>query len=247
MPTIQDKEFDTFFRQKFEGFEVEPAVNLWAKIADELDGRPVRKKRYSFLWMAASIIVVISVAWFWFRPQSQVIIQARKVKKPEATVSPVKQEEKIPVYTAVKPDISTSHEKKVVKIPGRINNVDSNTSGNKGIVLNGADSAATVQPSEKLAEIKETIPAVNVEQVTVPVAALRQKQALAAVNLEQGLSTDSVSQTRPRIKSVGDIINFVVSKVDKRPEKLLQFQDSDEGAEVTGINLGLVKYRSRNK
>jgi hypothetical protein len=48
-----------------------------------------------------------------------------------------------------------------------------------------------------------------------------------------------------KIRSIGSLVNFVIAKVDKREDKLIEFKDSDEGSEVSGINLGLVKIKSK--
>lgn len=48
-----------------------------------------------------------------------------------------------------------------------------------------------------------------------------------------------------RIRSIGDVVNLVMAKVDKREDKLIQFTDSDDGDEsnVTGINLGIINLK----
>ena len=48
-----------------------------------------------------------------------------------------------------------------------------------------------------------------------------------------------------KIRSIGSLVNFVIAKVDKREDKLIEFKDSDEGSEVSGINLGLVKIKGK--
>jgi hypothetical protein len=47
------------------------------------------------------------------------------------------------------------------------------------------------------------------------------------------------------IRTFGDLINVVVAKVDKRPDKVIHFSDSDDDEEsnITGINLGFVKVK----
>jgi len=40
-------------------------------------------------------------------------------------------------------------------------------------------------------------------------------------------------------------VNFVIAQVDKREDKLIEFTESDEGTEVSGINLGLLKIKSK--
>jgi hypothetical protein len=48
-----------------------------------------------------------------------------------------------------------------------------------------------------------------------------------------------------RIRSIASLVNFVIAKVDKREDKLIEFKDGVEGSEVSGINLGLIKIKSK--
>ncbi|MHB1179944.1 MAG: hypothetical protein ACYCZO_16650, partial [Daejeonella sp.] len=63
--------------------------------------------------------------------------------------------------------------------------------------------------------------------------------------------TDTVvvqqQRSRRKIRSIGSLVNFVISKVDHREDKIIEFKDGEEGSEVSGINLGLVKLKSRIK
>jgi hypothetical protein len=48
-----------------------------------------------------------------------------------------------------------------------------------------------------------------------------------------------------RVKGIGGLVNFVIAQVDKREDKLIEFTESDEGTEISGINLGLLKIKSK--
>ena len=48
-----------------------------------------------------------------------------------------------------------------------------------------------------------------------------------------------------KIRSIGGLVNFVIARVDKRDDKIIEFKEGAEGSEVSGINLGLVKFKSR--
>jgi len=58
-------------------------------------------------------------------------------------------------------------------------------------------------------------------------------------------ATNSIKVKHKRIRSIGDVVNLVMAKVDKREDKLIQFTDSDDGDEsnVTGINLGIINLK----
>ena len=47
-------------------------------------------------------------------------------------------------------------------------------------------------------------------------------------------------------RSFGGLINAVVGKIDKRKDKVIEFNDDDDdddGATVTGVNLGIIKIK----
>jgi hypothetical protein len=58
-------------------------------------------------------------------------------------------------------------------------------------------------------------------------------------------STDEFNSRNRKVKGVGGLVNFVIAQVDKREDKLIEFTESDEGTEVSGINLGLLKIKSK--
>jgi hypothetical protein len=50
-----------------------------------------------------------------------------------------------------------------------------------------------------------------------------------------------------RIRSLGDLINVVVSKVDKRKDKIIEFSNTDDDeATITGVNLGIIKIKKQD-
>jgi hypothetical protein len=74
------------------------------------------------------------------------------------------------------------------------------------------------------------------------------KQVVVAQVDQVELESNSVDgTTKPRIKSIGGLVNFVIAQVDKREDKIIEFRDGEEGSEVSGINLGPLKFKNRNK
>jgi hypothetical protein len=79
---------------------------------------------------------------------------------------------------------------------------------------------------------------------------LNNNQTALAINTnDENLNDEGVQSDRKlKIKSVGDLVNFVVSKVDKREEKVIRVSKTDESDnEITGINLGIFKFRKAEK
>jgi hypothetical protein len=72
------------------------------------------------------------------------------------------------------------------------------------------------------------------------------REAAKAVFIEEESDIEENElRGQKKIRSIGSLVNFVIAKVDKREDKLIEFKDSDEGSEVSGINLGLVKIKSK--
>ena len=47
------------------------------------------------------------------------------------------------------------------------------------------------------------------------------------------------------IRNMGDLINFVVDKVDKREDKLIRFDTDDDNSSLIGINIGMIKFSKK--
>ena len=55
------------------------------------------------------------------------------------------------------------------------------------------------------------------------------------------------SSTKHRARGLGRLVNFVVSQVDGRADKLIEVsEDPGEGLRITGLNIGLIKMKNKN-
>lgn len=54
-------------------------------------------------------------------------------------------------------------------------------------------------------------------------------------------------QTNKGIRNVGDVVNLIVNKMDKRKDKLIQFRTDDDDSSLASINIGPFKIGKRNK
>jgi hypothetical protein len=61
------------------------------------------------------------------------------------------------------------------------------------------------------------------------------------------VQTDEVDSEKKGIRNAGDLINFVVGKVDKRERKIIQFRtDEDENSSLVSLNLGIIKFNRKS-
>ena len=62
------------------------------------------------------------------------------------------------------------------------------------------------------------------------------------------VANDNEQSEKKGIRNVGDLINYVVDKVDKREDKILKFKtDDDDNSSLIGINIGMIKFNKKHK
>jgi hypothetical protein len=251
---MQDNEFDDLFRSKLGGLEVQPSAQVWDNIVAGL-GAEKKRSIIPMLSMAATILILLAAGtWFLLdKPVKQVQNQVAKTKvTPRNNV--VIQPEKMAIEqpnTAVETTQATLSAEPVT-----------NTSIAK-IKVRPAIKKETTEP----VNIAPT-PAIASAQTQQVLAALPNQPVTHPVVPEMQLANSTINNDAPVLKSttatapvaitasqvekkkkhgihsLGDLINAVVSKVDKREDKLIEFTESDDDeSSVTGINLGIIKIK----
>ena len=249
MKPMLDKDFDAFFKSSFEDLEIAPATDSWEKISKKTQDKP-RKKNFPVFWMAAaSVLIVLGVGISLYTKPIEVIklhpdgekeMMANLVQEQNSVVeqTPEKNEPtEISFKKAVKP-ITQKLETPIEKNPIE---TDTTTDIAQIATLEPADvkpiraKLATEQllEAEEMAKLKKSLPvslAENTDQVMANASAF-----------------EEISTKKLRIPSVGELVNFVVAKVDKRDEKIIKVSKTNESDnEITGINLGLFKFRKQD-
>ena len=262
MHPISDKELDKLFQQRFGDLEIEPSEAVWNKITITLDQKKRRGAILPSLWMAAaSIVVLISAGLMYFSPQEVIKLHGNSeiTQNLEETSSPAKQNELIAAIAEPQNFDQT--------IP--VNSTDFSFESTSGIISSEYPSIQTssvVEPEIKLPA--EAEPVLISSAVVKKVNPVQPKKVLKVPSRYSGDQSE-LDVTQPdmmakaeftedeeyieenelrgqrKIRSIGSLVNFVIGKVDKREDKLIEFKDSDEGSEVSGINLGLVKIKSK--
>lgn len=241
MQHMPDKDFDNLFRDKFMDAEIEPSANLWAKIEVQLE--PKRKRIFPVYWMAAASMAIAFTAMLVFQKTEKIqlhtddtLASAEKSvgqnltpSVEETTASPVK--EKIAYQ-----DTNISSEVKKLS-----NLLESPVSKNN---------EETLQPNTTIARllIKQAEP----KPIDVlPIAPAESPIVMAQVEPQHKVEDhviDEMDNTTERkgIRNVGDLVNYVVDKVDKRDRKLVRFNtDDDDNSSIVGINIGFLKLNKK--
>jgi hypothetical protein len=260
MHPISDKELDKLFKQRFGDLEIEPSDAIWDKITSTMDKKR-RKSAFPSFWMAAaSIVVLISAGLLYFRPQEVIKLHGSNeiVKNMEENSSRLESNEAPISNEAPLLGIQTEE----IDLPD-FNLINSSEVKSSEYVL--VQNATVTEPEIKAPAVEpvfiasEQVKKVGQEQpkksVKVPSRYSGDQSELDVtqpdmmaiaefIEEEKGIEENELRGQR-KIRSVGSLVNFVIAKVDKREDKLIEFKDSDEGSEVSGINLGLVKIKSK--
>jgi hypothetical protein len=252
---MQDKEIDHLFRSELESYEVEPSAKLWGNITLGMDAKKSRLKTY--LSIAASVLILLSAGLYFVNGTGNFVkkpVQIAKVKKQE----PAKQVVAPQVISpkVVQPQVENAME--VSKSPA---------------LRSRKIQIAVKRPSQSIQQDVTKQPEAQLAHVTQPaitndvkfVVPDKQTPLVAKTDVPddtQFKTTADVPQQVPatksiaaapakkhRIRNLGDLINVVVSKVDKRKDKLIEFsssKDEDESV-LSGLNLGFIKIKKEDK
>ncbi len=275
MKQISDKDFDGLFKSSFDDFEVKPSSNNWDKITEQLDEKP--KNKTSLFWMAAASVVVVLGIGIGLYTKPEAVIKLRgnhdevmaKVSSEKGKKDTPAFKNKVEQHPAESQSVpfergdSKIHDENSGSLKKGKNTLAVYPSGLKSQKFIPAD--ATITPIDDVLNTKKNDGAgdiVSVKPLRTPTVTEQmlaeeeknnigpQVNSMAAANVaHHRFSGDGAPAGKGlKIKSVGDLVNFVVAKVDKREDKIIQLSKTDESDnEITGINLGLFKFRKVEK
>ncbi|WP_442795178.1 hypothetical protein [Pelobium manganitolerans] len=246
MKQMLDKDFDQVFKSAFEGFELEPANNSWDKIAETLKSKP-KKKNKQTLWMAAaSFVIVAGFGISLFNKPVEVIKLRKHVVEELAQESPSEttfQEEfdtknSSKQFAAAKPQ--KNYPAKKLESENHLPNAED---------VKGDELKLDATTEAFVAEVKP----LRAKSVTELLLQQEEQDKIAKVYTENNISvsentaaTTIANDKKVKINTVGDLVNFVIAKVDKREDKLIKMsQTAESDNEITEINLGLFKFKKQ--
>ncbi|MES3019299.1 MAG: hypothetical protein V4721_16045 [Bacteroidota bacterium] len=255
MHRISDKELDKLFQQRFEEAEYQPSGDVWGKIAAKMDQKAKVKRSFPVFWMAAASVAVVIAAGLWlYRPVEVIRLQGTEQEMVETTIeSPVTDlGTGTAVMDHVHPEIKgfdfsklAASEEKSFNTPEEVTLPEKTYEAAPKQEVLASNNSRRIVP-EAVQQRKEVkVPRYTGDQSQLDVT---QADMIANADVVKDDLVPEHEQAAPkRIRSVGSLVNFVISKVDRRDDKIIEFKDGDEGSEVSGINLGLIKLKSRNK
>lgn len=265
MHPISDKDLDKLFQQRFGEFEIEPSGAVWESISVTMDRKSKRRLFNStFLMAAASVLILISAGLWFYKPVEVITLHGDTKMANQSLSNP-----ELPLVNEVNvADEDFQKDKKAVESEFKAVN-KAITSAILPMASGLPEVVPSVEPEPKLPVVQEPVvlavaPALAPKKTSVPKPAkelnvpnrytgdqssldVTQPDMMARAYLpeEESGFTERETRGQAKIRSVGSLLNFVISKVDKREDKLIEFKDGNEGSEVSGINLGLVKIKGR--
>lgn len=256
-----DKELDDLFQSKLNNLELEPDAKVWTHIVTELDGKPKKKSIVPTLRIAASLIIVLSIGLFLMRKTDELVKKPRppklvkvEVKQQPSPIHPnqnLDEKKNMLLLSAKNKVLKEAHPIKRNIKPEIVKQLIHQTQDEDGSSTQTLAQNKTQQnQQERLNEMQIASATI----ATVPVATTKlslqpEAETPEATNVKPQIlpvkrSTIATVAKRKSIRNVGDLVNLVMAKVDKRPNKLIEFgSDDDEEPIVTGINLGIISIK----
>ncbi len=236
---MQDKEFDQLFKDQFAETEITPSANLWGKIEQELE--PKKSTILPAYWMAAAVAIIAVTVGLLIPKTEKIQLRgsADFVASTMATTDNAPKAEVREKTAAIK--VPSSEEKSTpLVIAPRLTDADVKK-----------DFAAMQPIAAEAHPVHIGVPVVSptLAKVSEPVAPVNETMmANATIAETSNIITEEEQPERRGIRNVGDLVNIVVNKVDKREKKLIQFNtDEDDNSSVIAINIGFLKFNKRDK
>ena len=229
-----EKTFDKVFKDKLGEVSVAPSPQVWENISASLDPKQHKKRViYPWLGLAASVLLVSLGAW-WFFPMNQAQVGAVKVVNVQAMPTRTTEVQLTAQENLPKKELAHISKPLVVnKVaqlqqdlalpPSSVNTVDPKPS------------ATIIQPEQQQVAVLNESP-------SQPVTILKTPQE-TALNSAQ---PSAKKHAKKRIRSLSDLVNFVVAKVDNREEKILETSTDEAILSLTALNVGPLKFKKNN-
>lgn len=224
---MPDKSFDRILKDKFAHFNAEPNSGLWENIAQQLDKKPA-KKRIPYAWLSAACIILVASFTFWYssNPDSNsgLNTDSQLVQAPENPITVMAESEPEISNIAVAKPKQTLPPTKTKRI--------------KQVTLSAAK---LTQPDIKSENVQtQVLEKENPVVASATLTAVTETPSIAAAETE---IEEAVKPAKRRVRSLSDLVNFVVAQVDRREDKLIETSDQDAILEISAVNLGLLKFK----
>lgn len=240
---MSDKEFDAFFKASLGQFEEEASKAIWAAIDAEnqpLEGEKYKRSKLPIIWIAACFLL-LGFGWMYLnRPIEKIQLRLEQEilaeipqdisEKYQPKISSKQSEER---HTST----SIANEQRFLELMAAttLEEKPKKEKKYKSNLIISNHQEAGIKESQLVKNVSNT-PDKKDDAISVDEKAGDQELLLAQV--------EPIQENTEKVKSLGDLVNFVVSKIDKRENKIIHVSRTEEcDMEITGINLGFIKYK----
>lgn len=250
MQPIQDKDFDKLFKDAFDDAEITPSRDLWVNIESEIE--PKKKRIIPIYWLAAAAVLVVTTVGILVYQQQVVEPKqfanniATKTEQPAIKIQPVgdstkvveavtqKVQQALPITAKPVQAIAKTEVNKTIKPVEKLKIISAPEMQKQETMI-----AQVEKPKEDIkAKIEDAVSRVNQETVIA--------SAATAIKADEVTGEDNQSDNKG-IRNVGDVVNLIVNKVDKRKDKFIQFRTDDDDSSISSINIGPFKFGKKKK
>ncbi|RDC56095.1 hypothetical protein DU508_10745 [Pedobacter chinensis] len=244
MQPIRDKDFDQLFKNTFEDAEITPSRDLWSSIESEIE--PKKKRIIPIYWLAAAAVLLIATVGILIYQQQNITDSGRRLaNKAIDKVNPAEQpdsaaisapqpvEKAMPILPAATKPVNALVKNKVKE--------DVKPLENHKIVT-----APEMQKQETIIAMVEEPKQDIKSKIEAAILQPKQETVIAMVETSKAEVENDTDQNKG-IRNVGDVVNLIVNKVDKRKDKFIQFRTDDDDSSISSINIGPFKFGKRNK
>lgn len=258
--SMQDKELDQLFSDKLSQLSVEPSRGAWRSIAAGLDTPKRQTNLRVYLSIAAAVLVMLTIGVYLIADKplkTQQVAHTQPIKRKPAQEAPVAEPQaKQPVLAQVIiPEKVTIAKAKPVAAHKHVVQNQLTLPEPKAVIAEQQPDTAGIETA-RLAQV--TLPKTPAIKFTVPDKStpLLDKTSLTAPTAENLAASKSAENKtfaaapvrKHKIRGIGDLLNALVSKIDKRKDKLIEFSSKDEDEpSVTGLNLGFIKIKKQDR
>jgi len=249
MQPIRDKDFDQLFKNAFADAEVTPSRDLWSNIESEI--APKKKRVIPVYWLsAAAVLLVATIGILVYQQQDNTVGAKKMASNTIEKVKPVAQEQitdAITTVTAPVENVSPVQPKTVTTIARTTvkQDVKPAIKKEKQMIVTAPDMQRQETTIAKVEEPKKDLRTKIEEAISQPTAETIIVANPATVKLDEPVNDNE--QSNKGIRNVGDVVNLIVNKMDKRKDKLIQFRTDDDDSSLASINIGPFKIGKRNK
>ncbi|TDT38658.1 hypothetical protein CLV90_3629 [Maribacter spongiicola] len=240
---METDKFEKHIKAKLQEREINPSENAWSKISSELKDDDRKKKPvYLRIGVAASIIVLLGVALFYFNGANELnespieLVETENENKVEEVITkdPVQEEQVVIVETNTKTE-STTVKKEEYKIP----EVQENKTLNDAVEIAVVENVPGDQSTSKL-EVSDEIINSKVADIVAQIDVLEQYSTVTDAEVDSLLKRAQDEILRDKIFNTDKSVDAMALLTEVEEELDQSFRDQI----FNSLKAGFIKVRT---